>query len=260
MEKGITYVGLDAHKEAINVAMPLPGQTRPVEWQTSNDQTAVRRMVRKAQRAAEGEVRFCYEAGPCGYALQRWIRALEVVCVVVAPSLIPRRSGQRVKTDRRDARKLAELFRAGLLTEVHPPTEEDEAVRDLCRAREDAHAESGFDRHPAGVRPARRLASPERRTCGTSGSSGAGQLQRAGIAPARGTDDVPRLRAIARPQAQTAHLLVEGGGEDRELGRRPSLVPAGPRERLEDQAPLVVLHQPLETRQRRPRAHRVKCQ
>lgn len=147
MEKGITYVGLDAHKEAINVAMLLPSQAEPVEWQTSNDQAAVRRMVKKVQRAAQGEVRFCYEAGPCGYALQRWIRAMEVVCVVVAPSLIPRKSGDRVKTDRRDARKLAELFRAGLLTEVHPPTEEDEAVRDLCRAREDAHADLVRGRH-----------------------------------------------------------------------------------------------------------------
>ena len=59
-------------------------------------------------------------------------------CMVVAPSLIPRKPGERIKTDRRDARKLAALFRAGLLTEVQPPTLEDEAVRDLCRAREDA--------------------------------------------------------------------------------------------------------------------------
>jgi transposase len=147
MEKGITFVGLDAHKESINVAMLLPGETRPVEWQLSNDAAAVRRLVRKVQRAAGGEVRFCYEAGPCGYALQRWIQELGVVCVVVAPSLIPRKPGERVKTDRRDARKLAKLFRAGLLTEVHPPTEEDEAVRDLCRAREDAHEDLVRTRH-----------------------------------------------------------------------------------------------------------------
>ena len=103
--------------------MLFPGESRPVEWQTSNDAVAVRRLVRRVQRAAGGEVRVCYEAGPCGYALQRWIRAMDVVCVVVALSLIPRKPGERVKTDRRDARKLAELFRAGLLTEVHPPTE-----------------------------------------------------------------------------------------------------------------------------------------
>src|SRR3989442_10272317 len=136
MEKGITFVGMDAHKVAIKQAVLLPERREPVEWQLANEKAAVRRMVRKVQRLAPGEVRFCYEAGPCGYALQRWIRALGVMCVVVAPSLIPRKHGERIKTDRRDARKLAELYRGGLLTEVHPPTEADEAVRDLCRARE----------------------------------------------------------------------------------------------------------------------------
>jgi transposase len=147
MKEGITFVGLDAHKVAINVAMLLPGQTKPVEWQLANEATAVRRMVRKVQRQAPGEVRVCYEAGPCGYALQRWIRAAGAECVVVAPSLIPRKPGERIKTDRRDARKLVQLDRAGLLTEVFPPTPEDEAVRDLCRAREDAHQDLVRCRH-----------------------------------------------------------------------------------------------------------------
>ena len=147
MKKGITYVGMDAHKVAIKLAVLLPGETKPVEWQLSNEKAAVRRMVRKVQRLAPGEVRFCYEAGPCGYALQRWIQEAGAVCVVIAPSLIPRKPGDRIKTDRRDARKLAELFRAGLLTEVHPPTPEDEAVRDLCRAREDAHEDLVRCRH-----------------------------------------------------------------------------------------------------------------
>jgi transposase len=147
MEKGTTFVGLDVHKDAINVAMLLPGETRPVEWQVSNDPAAVRRLVRKLQRSAVGEVRVCYEAGPCGYAVQRTVRELGVWCIVVAPSLIPRKPGERVKTDRRDARKLAELLRAGLLTEVHPPTEADEAVRDLCRARADAHGDLVRARH-----------------------------------------------------------------------------------------------------------------
>jgi transposase len=147
MEKGTTFVGLDVHKDAINVAMLLPGETRPVGWQVSNDPAAVRRLVRKLQRSAVGEVRVCYEAGPCGYAVQRTVRELGVWCIVVAPSLIPRKPGERVKTDRRDARKLAELLRAGLLTEVHPPTEADEAVRDLCRAREDAHGDLVRARH-----------------------------------------------------------------------------------------------------------------
>jgi transposase len=113
MEKGTTFVGLDVHKEAINVAMLLPGESSAVEWQTSNDPAAVRRLVRKVQRSAVGELRLCYEAGPCGYAVQRTLRAMGVSCIVVAPSLVPRRPGERVKTDRRDARKLAQLLRSG---------------------------------------------------------------------------------------------------------------------------------------------------
>lgn len=80
---------------------------------------------------------FCYEAGPCGYELQRWIQAEGAACVVVAPALLPGKAGERIKTNRRDARKLAKAHRAGLLTEVHPPTLEEEAARDLVRGRED---------------------------------------------------------------------------------------------------------------------------
>lgn len=91
-----------------------------------------------------------------GYALQRWIRAAGAECVVVAPSLIPRKPGERIKTDRRDARKLVRLDRAGLLTEVHPPTPEDEAVCDLRRAREEpptgpAHTDQLARRSRSGV-------------------------------------------------------------------------------------------------------------
>lgn len=105
-------------------------------------------MVRRIEREAPGQVRACYEAGPCGYALQRQItHAGEMSCMVVAPSLIPSKPGERIKTDRRDARKLAELFRAGLLTEVQPPSEADEAARDLCRAREDVREDLQRCRH-----------------------------------------------------------------------------------------------------------------
>jgi transposase len=139
---------MDAHKISIKLAVLVGGETKPVEWSVANEKAAVRRMVRKAQRlAGGGEVDFCYEAGPCGYALRRWILEAGANCVVVAPSLIPRKPGDRIKTDRRDARKLAELLRAGLLTEVHTPTVEDEAVRDLCRAREDAHEDLVRCRH-----------------------------------------------------------------------------------------------------------------
>jgi transposase len=148
MENGITFVGLDAHKRAIAVAMLLPGEGVPIAWEIANEPTGVRRMVRKVERQAPGEVRFCYEAGALGYSLQRQIvEGGSASCMVVAPSLIPRKPGERIKTDRRDARKLAELFRAGLLTEVQPPTPKDEAVRDLCRGREDLREDLSRCRH-----------------------------------------------------------------------------------------------------------------
>lgn len=147
-KKGITYVGLDVHKSGINVAMMGPdSKVVDVEWQIANELHAIIRMVRKVKQHGSDEVIFCYEAGPCGYALQRQLLGLDVGCVVVAPSLIPSKPGDRVKTDRRDSRKLAELFKAGLLTEVHPPTPEEEAVRDLTRAREDANRDLLSARH-----------------------------------------------------------------------------------------------------------------
>jgi transposase len=146
--EGTTFVGLDAHKEWINVAMLLPGRETPIEWQVPNEVGAIRKMLRRIEGEAPGEVRFCYEAGPCGYALQRQITdGSAASCMVVAPSLIPGKPGERVKTDRRDAKKLAFLFRAGMLTEVQPPSEEDEAARDLCRAREDAREDLVRCRH-----------------------------------------------------------------------------------------------------------------
>src|SRR5207342_2290527 len=92
----------------------------------------------------------CYEAGPGGYALQRQVTTPRVHCQVIAPALIPRKPGERVKTNRRDARNLAALLRAGLLTEVRPPTLEEEAVRDLCRARDDAREDRQRCRHRLG--------------------------------------------------------------------------------------------------------------
>jgi transposase len=131
----------------LQVAMLLPGSDVPVEWQVANEGGAIRRMVKRIQREAKGEVRMCYEAGPCGYALQRTLKELGVDCVVIAPSLIPVKPGDHIKTDKRDARKLVGLFRAGLLTEVHPPTPGEEAVRDLSRCREDAKADMVRARH-----------------------------------------------------------------------------------------------------------------
>jgi transposase len=145
-----TYVGVDAHKKDLFIAMLVGDQTTPVTWQLANEPTAVRRLVRKLEREAPGPVRVCYEAGPGGYALQRQMTTPRVSCQVIAPALIPRKPGERVKTNRRDARKLTELLRAGLLTEVRPPTPEEEAVRDLCRARDDAREDLQRCRHRLG--------------------------------------------------------------------------------------------------------------
>jgi transposase len=145
-----TYVGVDAHKKDLFIAMLIGDQTTPVTWTVPNESNAVRRLVRKLEREAPGPVRVCYEAGPCGYALQRQMTTPRVSCQVIAPALIPRKPGERIKTNRRDARKLAELLRAGLLTEVRPPTLEEEAVRDLCRARDDAREDLQRGRHRLG--------------------------------------------------------------------------------------------------------------
>ena len=150
MKNSITFVGLDAHKNLIVVAMLLPGSTEPIIWQLPNEGGALRRMAKRILREAPGAVRVCYEAGPCGYALQRTLQELGLDCVVIAPSLIPVKAGDRIKTDVRDARKLASLFRAGLLTEVHPPTKGEEAVRDLSRCREDAKVDLTRARHRLG--------------------------------------------------------------------------------------------------------------
>ena len=142
-----TYAGMDAHAATIWVAVLAPGAERPEEWQLTNEPRSVKRLAERLKRAAAGPVVACYEAGPGGFALQRQLEAAGVECRVIAPALIPRRPGDRVKTDRRDARKLAELLRADLLTVVHPPTPDQEAVRDLCRAREDAVADRMRARH-----------------------------------------------------------------------------------------------------------------
>jgi len=150
MKQVTTYVGIDAHKKDLFVAMLTGSEAKPVAWQLANEPQAVRRLVRKLERAAPGPVQVFYEAGPCGYALQRQVTTARVHCDVVAPALIPQKPGERVKTNRRDACKLVELGRAGLLTAVQPPTPEDEAVRDLARARDDAREDLQRCRHRLG--------------------------------------------------------------------------------------------------------------
>jgi transposase len=147
MAEDITYVGLDTHLRKISVALLPPGG-EVLEWQVPNEPASLGRLKRKL--AGYRPIRICYEAGPLGYVLKRQLDAADLPCAVIAPSLTPRRPGERVKTDRRDARKLAELLRGKMLVEVYPPNEEQESVRDLWRSREDAHQDLMRARHRLG--------------------------------------------------------------------------------------------------------------
>jgi transposase len=139
MENSITYIGLDVHKEAIAVAMAEPGRRGDVReyGKIANTPAALRALLGKLTRDGSA-LRLCYEAGPCGYGIQRQLAAAGHECLVVAPSLIPRKPGERIKTDRRDAINLAKLHRAGELTPVWVPDQAHEAIRDLVRARQAA--------------------------------------------------------------------------------------------------------------------------
>ena len=139
MEKPITYIGLDVHKETIAVALAAAGKRGEVRayGTMANTPTALKALASKLAKSGSA-LRFCYEAGPCGYGIQRQLSAAGHDCVVVAPSLIPRKPGDRIKTDRRDAANLARLHRVGELTPVWVPDPAHEAVRDLVRARQAA--------------------------------------------------------------------------------------------------------------------------
>ena len=118
--KETTYVGLDVHAKSISIAVILP-DGELLEEKIANRRREVARWVKRLKKACQGRVVSCYEAGPCGYGLQRQLRELGVECQVVAPSLIPeKRGGERIKTDRRDALKLAQFLAAGMLEEVYP--------------------------------------------------------------------------------------------------------------------------------------------
>ncbi|MEX2495236.1 MAG: IS110 family transposase, partial [Woeseia sp.] len=137
MEKFSKYVGLDAHKKTIAVSVAdAGGGWARYFGEVANRPGAISQLMRRL--SPDGEVvSYCYEAGACGYGLYRQIREAGYDCAVVAPSLIPSRPGDRVKTDRRDSESLARLHRAGELTAVWVPGEEHEAMRDLTRARQD---------------------------------------------------------------------------------------------------------------------------
>ena len=138
MENIITYVGMDTHKKQHKIALHYPGQEEIIDFTINNTVGDIKKMLNKIKRQAPGQVEFCYEAGVCGFTLKRRIEDMGCKCAVIAPSLVPRKPGERVKTDRRDAKKLLMLFKAGLLTEVHAPDEQAEAARELTRLCETA--------------------------------------------------------------------------------------------------------------------------
>jgi transposase len=139
MSKNTTlYVGLDLHKESIAVAYATEDQGVEPNYvgQIGTRRCDIDKMIRTLHSKAS-KLLFVYEAGPCGYWLYRHLQKKGLTCLVVAPSLIPRRSGDKVKTDRRDALQLARLLRSGDLRSIYVPSLEDESVRDLSRLRED---------------------------------------------------------------------------------------------------------------------------
>jgi transposase len=140
-----TIIAFDQHAATTVAAVLLPGHRTPALHTLTSESSTIIRFVERLRR--NGAVQCCYEAGPCGFELQRALTARQLPCDVIAPALIPRRAGDRIKTDRRDAGQLAVLYRAGALTAIHIPTEQEEAARDLLRCREDIRTDLLRARH-----------------------------------------------------------------------------------------------------------------
>ena len=147
MEKIITYVAMDTHKKQHRVAVVYPDSGEIQEFTVKNIDKDIAKMVRQIKKRASGMIDFCYEAGVCGFTLKRQIEKLGCKCSVIAPSLVPTKPGDRIKTDRRDAKKLLGQFVAGQLTEVYPPDQEQQAARELTRCRQAAHENLKRIRH-----------------------------------------------------------------------------------------------------------------
>jgi transposase len=145
MAQSTTIVAFDQHAATTVAAVLPPGHRTPALHPMTSEVATLGRFVERLRR--QGPVQCCYEAGPCGFELQRYLGGRQVPCEVIAPALIPRRAGDRIKTDRRDAGQLAVLYRAGALTAIHIPTEQEEAARDLLRCREDIRADLLRARH-----------------------------------------------------------------------------------------------------------------
>lgn len=149
MKQTELFLGLDVHKDSITAVVAEGGRGGEVRHlgKFANDLHALERLIAKLRGPNKRVVHVCYEAGPCGFVIARRLKQLGVDCVVVAPSLIPRKPGDQVKTDRRDAEKLARGLRAGDLEAIYVPDPTDEAIRDLCRARTDAVDDRNRARH-----------------------------------------------------------------------------------------------------------------
>ena len=132
----LVHIAFDASKDVLVAGVLRPGEDTPTIERVFNDEASIRRFIRGFPE--RGVLRTCYEAGPGGYELYRLLTSMNLSCQVIAPSLIPLAPGDRVKTDRRDARRLVRQFRSGELVAIRVPSREEEAVRDLCRARGDA--------------------------------------------------------------------------------------------------------------------------
>ena len=145
MAKLTTIIAFDQHAVTTVAAVLFPGHRTPALHTLASDSPTILRFVERLRR--QGPITCCYEAGPCGFELQRALSARDIACEIIAPALIPRRAGDRIKTDRRDAGHLAVLYRAGALTVIHIPTEQEEAARDLLRCREDIRADLLRARH-----------------------------------------------------------------------------------------------------------------
>src|SRR6476661_806275 len=135
MNKIVHYIGLDVHKDSIAVSIAPQNSTEVRRYGIiGGTLDAVDNLLKRLSQP-NIELRLVYEAGPCGFVLCRHLRGKGIHCDLVCPSLIPKKASDRVKTDRRDADQLARLYRAGELTAIHIPDQEDEAIRDLIRAR-----------------------------------------------------------------------------------------------------------------------------
>jgi transposase len=145
MMKSTTIIAFDHHAATTIAAVLVPAHRTPALHSLPSDIPTIQRFVARVQR--QGPVTCCYEAGPCGFELQRALTAQRMRCEVIAPALIPRRAGDRIKTDRRDAGQLAVLYRAGALTAIHIPSDQEEAARDLLRCREDIRVDLLRTRH-----------------------------------------------------------------------------------------------------------------